>query len=468
MILAAHQHNPKLLKRLAVVQRLLLILPCLIALPVLLGWLMPVVATLLPNDWALMKANTALCVILGACAMWLENSRTNSTQRLAGQLLGGLVLIIAGSALAGHITNLPFALETLLAEDEQSSAPGRMSIQTAVFFFTLGIASICEGSNGPFFTQVRDILCALLITLLLTVIAGYLYGASSLFGQANDIRTSPQTLACMFCLVTALLIARMHHGYFAILAGLGIGSQISRVVLPIALILPFLIISSIAWLSEGHGLSPALASALTTAISAAILFIVLAWLSQKINEMESELRDITLMDDLTKINNRRGFYLLGEHMLYEAQRDDRTVTMMFFDLDGLKEINDSLGHDIGSDLLKHFATLLSQNFRKSDVVARLGGDEFAVVSSSGDSQIALKRLERIVQAINKAGKRPYIICYSVGEATFSANGSIGDFSELVSTADERMYERKRAKKALNKPYRLQTSASPAPTKEIIP
>lgn len=468
MILAVPHQNLKLLKKLARLHGKLLIIPCLISLPVLVAWLAPAVQSLLPNGWELMKANTALCILLSTCAMWLTHFQTNPTRRLAGQLLGAAVLIVAGSTLAGHITNLSFALDTILAKDSLASAPGRMSVQTALFFFVLGFSIICEGRNGAICTQVRDIVCALLITLLLTVIAGYLYGASSLFEQASDVRTSPQTLVCMLCLAGALLIARVHHGYFSILAGFGIGSRISRVVLPIALLLPFLMISSSAWLSHGRGLSPALASALTTAFTAAMLFVVLIWLSGKINEMESELRDITLIDDLTKINNRRGFYLLGEHMLYQAQREERTLTVMFFDLDGLKEINDTLGHDIGSNLLKHFATLLRQNFRKSDLVARLGGDEFAVVSSGGDSQIALKRLERIVQATNKAGQRPYIIRYSVGDAAISANSSIRDFNELVSTADERMYERKRAKKATDKPSSPVAKISPAPVSESTP
>ncbi|MDP1520232.1 GGDEF domain-containing protein [Porticoccus litoralis] len=162
--------------------------------------------------------------------------------------------------------------------------------------------------------------------------------------------------------------------------------------------------------------------------------------------MEVDLRNVSMVDDLTKIYNRRGFYMLGEHMLYEARRESKMVTVLFFDLDDLKVINDSLGHDIGSDLLKHFASLLQEHFRKSDVVARVGGDEFAVVSNSGDSQIALKRLERIVSAINKAGKRPYNLSYSVGDATFTANDNITGFSDLVSMADTRMYTRKHAKK----------------------
>lgn len=465
MTLSAHHHNPKLLKTLALLQRTLLLIPVFIAVPILLAWLAPTVATLLPSGWALMKANTALCTILCACGLWLGHFCTNTSLKLTGKLLGAIVLVFAGCALVGHITDRTFALDTLLAKDELSSVPGRMSMQTSLFFTMLGFASICESSRGPFCTQVRDVVCALLVALVLTVFAGYLFNATHLFGQANDLRTSIQTLFCMLCITSALLIARMHYGYFSIIAGVGIGSHIARLILPVTLLLPFLIVSVSAWLPQARHIPLALASALTSSFAAAALFVLVVWLSRKINDMEAELRDISLIDDLTGINNRRGFYMLGEHMLYEAQRDNRNVSVLFFDLDGLKEINDTLGHDIGSDLLKHFASLLRQHFRKSDAVARLGGDEFAVVSSSGDNMIALKRLERVVQATNKAGKRPYTIRYSVGEATFNANNSLGDFNELVSAADVQMYERKRAKKALNKSY---SRANQAPVSQATP
>ena len=439
------QKNILLLKRLQILQRVFLALVGLITVPILLGWTAPLMGNFLPVGWGLMKANTALCALLTAAAIMLNSSPSHPKWMLAGNALGLIIMIISGSALVGHITGTAFPIETLLAKDELSSMPGRMSLQTALFFTMMGFTAFCEGVARPFCSVMRDMLYALLIMLTLMVISGYLFGALALFSKADDIHTSPQTLACMILLVIALLVLRTQRGYFAILSAIGIGSQISRIAAPLVLLLPFLIMGSSAWLSH-RGLSLTLASAITASISSAILFVVLVWLSQKINLMENELRDISLIDDLTKVRNRRGFYLIGEHMLFEAQRDNRPLTVLFFDLDGLKTVNDSLGHDIGSDLLKHFATLLQEHFRKSDVVARLGGDEFAVVSSSGDTQIALKRLERVITAINKAGKRPYNLSFSVGGASFSASSSAQNFNEIVAAADASMYRKKHAKK----------------------
>lgn len=446
MELGSYKLNPKLLKRLQPLQQFFLIISSLIAIVILSAWVFPEISGLLPNKWALMKANTALCVLFCAFAQWADISPPTTKRQLAGKLLGALIVLLAGSALVGHFSGQTSFVETLIAEDSGASIPGLMSLQTAAFFFLFGFSCFCEGENQPVCNVVRDLIAALIVMLALMVLSGYLFGATEMFGQAEDTRTSPHTLLCMILLVTSLLITRMHYGYFSLLAGIGIGSQIARAFAPVALLLPFLIINASAWLFREEGMTQSLAAALTTSISAAVLFVALVWVSAKINRMEAELRDISLIDHLTNVSNRRGFYLLGEQMLFEAERDGRTVTVLFFDLDGLKDVNDTLGHDIGSDLLKHFASLLRDHFRKSDVVARLGGDEFAVVSSGGDAFVALKRLTSVINAVNKAGNRPYQISYSVGEAIFSESSTETGFTELVAKADAKMYQRKRARK----------------------
>ncbi|MCB1814813.1 MAG: GGDEF domain-containing protein, partial [Candidatus Competibacteraceae bacterium] len=158
--------------------------------------------------------------------------------------------------------------------------------------------------------------------------------------------------------------------------------------------------------------------------------------------------EISLTDELTKIYNRRGFYLLGEPILSEGRRLLMPLTILYFDLDGLKEVNDTLGHDTGSQLVLEFANLLRTTFRSSDVVARVGGDEFAVVARSrqADIMIALKRLDAAIEAANSTGEKPYQISYSVGEAASEPTAD-ESFAELVARADAVMYERKRLKKA---------------------
>jgi len=177
-----------------------------------------------------------------------------------------------------------------------------------------------------------------------------------------------------------------------------------------------------------------------------LLFVIFVLLiAQRINVLESALRDSSLLDELTRIHNRRGFYHLGEHLLLKGRRAGDGVSVLFFDIDGLKAVNDSLGHDVGSRLLLEFANLLRSVFRASDVVARVGGDEFAVamITSQGEGS-ALTRLHDAVAAANATGSAPFQIRYSAGEAIATPTDD-ASLAELVARADAGMYETKSAK-----------------------
>jgi PAS domain S-box-containing protein len=91
------------------------------------------------------------------------------------------------------------------------------------------------------------------------------------------------------------------------------------------------------------------------------------------NEMEEELRMLSLTDELTGLYNRRGFLTLCEQQLKMANRAKQGVYMLYADVDGLKKINDSLGHKEGDYALINTARVLTDTFRESDIIARLGG-----------------------------------------------------------------------------------------------
>jgi diguanylate cyclase (GGDEF)-like protein len=123
--------------------------------------------------------------------------------------------------------------------------------------------------------------------------------------------------------------------------------------------------------------------------------------------------------------------------------------VLFFDADGLKNINDSVGHDVGSKLLLDIATLLRASFRGSDVVGRVGGDEFAVIMTHGrqaELASALRRLDDAIEVANAAGDKPYRISLSVGEVTTEPQ-SQESLGELLDRADAAMYQKKRHRRA---------------------
>jgi diguanylate cyclase (GGDEF)-like protein len=120
-------------------------------------------------------------------------------------------------------------------------------------------------------------------------------------------------------------------------------------------------------------------------------------------------------------------------------------------MDGLKSINDGLGHNAGDEALIDIADILRKTFRESDILARIGGDEFAVLAmdvstSSEVSNLLTTRLQENLDAINRHADRPYQLSLSVGVAFLEPDSPL-TLEELLVEADTRMYEHKRARKA---------------------
>lgn len=160
--------------------------------------------------------------------------------------------------------------------------------------------------------------------------------------------------------------------------------------------------------------------------------------------VERELKSLALAttDDLTGLSNRRGFEVIAEHALAMCRRHARPATMLLFDLNGFKEVNDTLGHAAGDRQLQDFATALLSTFRDSDVVARLGGDEFGVLLSGATGEDVDRPVALLAEQLRGADRCPDI-SFSVGTATYDAE-SHETVPDLVAEADARMYEHKRS------------------------
>lgn len=159
------------------------------------------------------------------------------------------------------------------------------------------------------------------------------------------------------------------------------------------------------------------------------------------------LRALSLRDELTGTLNRRGFLEHAQQQLRFAERARRSAGVFFLDLDGMKGINDTHGHEAGDAALVHTSQLLQKAFRASDIIARLGGDEFAVLAPDCDAAgiAALReRIHQCVSAFNQGANAPgYRISLSVGTAAFDPLRPL-DLDALLEHADREMYEEKRA------------------------
>jgi diguanylate cyclase (GGDEF)-like protein len=166
--------------------------------------------------------------------------------------------------------------------------------------------------------------------------------------------------------------------------------------------------------------------------------------------VEAEVASFSLAigDELTGLANRRGFEMLGERLVAAAWRLELPVSAVYADLDNMKPINDTYGHESGDQAIREVAEVLSATLRASDLVARLGGDEFCALLIGAAAEAAptlISRVEATLAARNAGTDRPWGLSLSLGVAESPA-GEEKALWDIVAAADAAMFAAKREKK----------------------
>ena len=145
---------------------------------------------------------------------------------------------------------------------------------------------------------------------------------------------------------------------------------------------------------------------------------------------------------MTGLFNRQGYRLLAARLLRDATRERRMALLMLFDIDGLRAINDRLGHTVGDDAICSVAALLRATFRDTDLVARIDGDEFCVMGmlpgAAGDGSAQLGRLDEAVKFYNEREGAPFRLGLSGGLATWDPRHPTS-LESLEQEAERRLY-----------------------------
>lgn len=165
--------------------------------------------------------------------------------------------------------------------------------------------------------------------------------------------------------------------------------------------------------------------------------------------MQMALRKESTIDELTGLANRRGFIMLAEQHAMLAKRTGESFVVAFIDMDRLKPINDTLGHQAGDAAIAEVADVLRACFRTSDILGRLGGDEFALLmpaTAENSEQWVRRRLHEEIERRNTQPNRRYALCVSVGVVTSDPQQS-PSVEELLAQADALMYEEKQRGRA---------------------
>jgi len=152
-------------------------------------------------------------------------------------------------------------------------------------------------------------------------------------------------------------------------------------------------------------------------------------------------------DTLVPIANRRAFVRELSRMIAFAERYGTPSSVLYFDINGLKVINDNLGHAAGDAAIRHVAAVLTGNVRESDTVGRLGGDEFGVLLANAPQPVALEKagiLAGKIEAVPFEWEGRHVPL-RVAHGAYSFTGG-EDAAKALAEADKAMYERKQAKK----------------------
>jgi diguanylate cyclase (GGDEF)-like protein/PAS domain S-box-containing protein len=163
-----------------------------------------------------------------------------------------------------------------------------------------------------------------------------------------------------------------------------------------------------------------------------------------VKESQEKLDHLAHHDALTQLPNRLLFHDRLHHALQRAARENEQLALLFIDLDRFKNVNDTLGHHIGDELLQQVATALQDKLREGDTLARLGGDEFIVLLENVDGQygaslVAEKLVGMFEQPFMVAGHELFVTC-SVGISLYPTDAM--DLNMLIRNADVAMYQAK--------------------------
>ncbi|MFN2308831.1 MAG: putative bifunctional diguanylate cyclase/phosphodiesterase [Gammaproteobacteria bacterium] len=187
-------------------------------------------------------------------------------------------------------------------------------------------------------------------------------------------------------------------------------------------------------------------------ITAAIVIWIAVWgaliistlLTKQLSSQNARLLHQALHDELTELPNRTLLFDRIEQALHRAHRDGHSAALFLMDLDRFKEVNDTLGHHFGDQVLQQVGRRIAGTLRESDTVARLGGDEFAVLIPDADAEDAQRCAEKLLAVLEMSipiNDMSLAIKASIGIALYPQHGR--DADTLLQHADVAMYQAKR-------------------------
>ncbi|HST22368.1 MAG TPA: GGDEF domain-containing protein [Blastocatellia bacterium] len=427
---------------------------------VLTGWALDVelLKRIYPTLVA-MNPITAICfLLLSSSLLLMRSGKVDQRTLLIAKVCAGIVILVGLLKLIEIISGSVIGVDQLLFRNKLAyditGQPNRMAPNTALNFVLLGCALLFLDEmimRKLYITQALVVIC---LFASMVPIIGYAYGAKMFYGIGQYVPMALHSAITFLVLSIGILMSRPNHAPARAILDKGISGVVARRFLPAVIYLPVIT----GWLRlEGQRLGlyenelgvTLMVVTHTLTLSALVLYnsFTLHRLDTQRKLAESQLKELALMDDLTELRNRRGFLLLAEQelRLARSKRIGLDLWLIFADLDGLKQINDTLGHQAGSQAIIQTAEILKATFRQIDVIARIGGDEFAILAVTNDADsgnVLVSRIKENLRSFNLQEGLPYRLSLSVGAIRVEPDKS-SSITELLEAADQAMYEQKR-------------------------
>ncbi len=442
-------HLTAVLKR---ISRMVSITVAGIGIVVLWGWglQIPLLKSILPG-LVTMKPNTALGFLLGGLSLLglhqanLKNYRLQPQQfrRLQGFAKVSALIItgIGGLTLIQYAFQLDLKIDQLLfPEDADAIAtyyPGRMAVNTAIIFFLQGIALFLLSYRSYIVSQILSVFAFLLSFLGLL---GYCYGITEFYGLGSYTQMAIHTVIGFLLLSLGALFFYPDRGLMKTATSELAGGVMLRRLFLAVLIIPSLLGWFILAGIRANLYNNEVGIALLCILNITILASLIWWSANTLGEVDYQ----ALHDPLTGLPNRILFNKRLENSLAEARHLHGILAVIFLDLDRFKKINDSLGHNLGDDLIKAVADRISDRLHQDDVIARWGGDEFTILIPKING---IEQAENIAKIILNTLKTPFFInqnalhiTASLGIALYPGDGN--DSATLIKNADVALYSAK--------------------------
>ena len=437
--------DPQLLGAAAAGQVLLAALAGLVGGAMFVLWI--VAPNIVSTNPGQMQWNSAFCVLFLAGSMLSVRTRP-----VLAVVLSVPALVVAGSAFAANMRGVSGAIEHLVpASVPVAAEPGHMGNGPALLSIGLGVLPLLYAVyvHRPAVTVkwAISVVTSAVVMAVIALFGAQMFSLVEITVQSESAQGFRQGNFGYGALVISWVCVWVLDGQWRPLLSEGISATALRWLTVVAIALPIIPGTLLTFAAANGWLEPMAIVSLMAGFVAAGGLAVAARVYCALRTLEGALIEQALVDELTGLWNLGAFRRLAEQQFAEARRHGDAITIVVFDLDGLKVVNDTYGHAAGSEMIRAMAQAISLAIREEDVPARIGGDEFALVTraSSAAALNVVARVRTIARDFDNTKAHAWSLNFSTGLATGTG---ASDLDDLIQRADIAMYEDKAERRRL--------------------